>query len=123
MNRNRNQKLSARKNTKNSKNSKEAYLILDANGADVNSSDAKGRTALVLAAAAGNHDAVKVLLESGADRNPRDQGRMTAADDGGEIRSGKGGNTAEKGAMNSILTKRYIELAMRRVYKTVNEAK
>ena len=42
---------------------------LHANGADVNARDANGRTALILAAAADKRDAVKVLLESGADSN------------------------------------------------------
>ena len=42
---------------------------MHANGADVNARDANGRTALMLAAAADKRGAVKVWLESGADRN------------------------------------------------------
>ena len=52
--------------------------ILHANGADVNARDSYQRTALMLAAAAGQQDVVKLLLESGADSNTRDRDGMSA---------------------------------------------
>jgi len=49
-----------------------------ANGADVNTRDARGTTLLIHAAAIGSPEAVKLLLDSGADANAKNQLEATA---------------------------------------------
>lgn len=51
-----------------------------ANGAEVNSTDARGRTALMLAAERGDRAVVRMLLGGGADARRTDRQGLTAAD-------------------------------------------
>ena len=56
----------------------EVIRSLQSKGADVNASNANGRTALILATAAGRPGAVAALLQSGADASAKDRNGTTA---------------------------------------------